>query len=417
MGPSGFFSLAGPLAAWVLNTSTAFIGVGGVPIPGTGQFYVGLSVRNPVAGAGLAELRLGVYTPAVPGTGTPASFVWDIAQDPVFNTPMGDKMIQFDAAGTTAVFVRSVNFSPPVVLFGVYVAQRSSITSVFNTPQPILGIRGLGNFADPALGTAQEPGTGIRKQMLFYVGSLAPTTTAAPVQGLWMDELRLNTVVNGQPPANYSGFAPRLLAVPSAPGLEVHSPTPIVGNDGDVEGLWFSEVDRATSTSSQWFADDLDPATPAVQVFPAPLNTWLNNGVILGGQFLVANTSANTAPTPPLTEAWGAWTVGDWEPCGSANPIDITVGGVPGSTALVFLSIGLGATPWPVPGVIGLVGLDNTVQFTGLTCPLNVNGVGAVTMPTPPIGPLCGTVLFTQSGVFELGTNNIVATNTARVRI
>jgi hypothetical protein len=38
-------------------------------------------------------------------------------------------------------------------------------------------------------------------------------------------------------------------------------------------------------------------------------------------------------------------------------------------------------------------------------------------MPTPPIGPLCGTVLFTQSGVFELGTNNIVATNTARVRI
>ena len=91
---------------------------------------------------------------------------------------------------------------------------------------------------------------------------------------------------------------------------------------------------------------------------------------------------------------------------------------MPNSTAFVFLSAGLGATPLPVPNVIGLVGLDSTFQFTGLLVTLNAHGLGAGTLATPPASsPFCGTTWYTQSVVVEAGTNNLVLTNTARVRI
>ena len=425
MRPSAVFDLNGPLAYMSASGSTQLIGISAVPVQGStsNQWLVGLTLRGPAAFApgigsnSLADLVIGIYTPQLPGSPTAGTFT--LTGDEVnLNTGSGDRSIQFDASGLNAVFERINRVSSPggslVVIFdGVFFTQRPSTSVPFPAAQRVTGIRGIGGSftASPGgTGAAADPAIGYvsGRLKLFYFGVIATSATTA-VQGILMDDLVLDPTFGP-----LSGFNPQLVALPSTPAFVLHSPTPVIGADGDVEGLWFAEANLATNNSDMWFADDLDPNTPAVRVFASQAGNpkWKNNGALVGGQFLASDEASGNHRQ--ITEAWGAWLVGDVERVGSPNPIDLTVGGVPSSPVFAFLSTSLASPPVPgPPGSFGQIGLGGPVATLGLFV-LDTWGRGSLSFATPTNPSLSGTRWPVQAVSFD-PTGAIVLTNTAHI--
>ncbi len=215
---------------------------------------------------------------------------------------------------------------------GPVLATRTRVTAPFGAPKRIQGF--TASFVDPALGF-------IGGQLhIFYVVS----TGNAP--GLYMTRLDEKT--------------PKLVGTPVRVGKTVltqglftgttHSPTPIVGADGDIEGLW--NADSVGNDSDMYFSEDLDPTTPHHLV--ANTSRWANNGGVAGGELHFAESGNYAAGT---LSAGVAWLLGDIEKPGGTVDITGAVAGAPTALTLVFLSDRT-AKPFAIPGFGGKFGLN-----------------------------------------------------------
>jgi hypothetical protein len=309
-----------------------------------------------------------------------------------------------------------------VVLVGINLVDRPSVGVPFSNPRRILNVRGIVvSAADPAIGYVND-GTGSRLK-LFWFGanyvSVAPPVVG-PLRGIWMDDL--NTATSATP---FAVGAPRLVAVESLPGRAINSPGLIAGPDGDVEGMLVWERDWNSAANPRdndmFFADDFDPATPNVVAMDTA-GTWSNNGTVLGHLLLAAE---NYAVFPPPTgvpnyqiarEGVATWLIGDVEPIGTSNPVDVRVGAPPGSLAWIFVSSSLLPVPVPAPaGVIGLIGLAGAAALTPGGLVVSADALADYSFTPPPNPVLAG--VWPIQGVAATPAGQLALTNTAKIRL
>jgi hypothetical protein len=217
--------------------------------------------------------------------------------------------------------------------------------------------------------------------------------------------------------------------VESRPGWAINSPAPIVGGDGDVEGMlvwernWQSTGTTAANNprdNDAFFADDFDWNTPDVQAMDTD-GTWSNNGTMLGNLILAAETYSvfpTPSPAPPIYqtahEGGSVWLLGDTEQIGSPDPLDIRVGAPNGSTAFVFLSASLLPVPFPAPPpATGLVGIASPAPVGVI--PVGPDAIADYSMNTPSSPALVG--VWPIQAVVATAGGQIPTTNTAKLQL
>jgi hypothetical protein len=194
-----------------------------------------------------------------------------------------------------------------------------------------------------------------------------------------------------------------------------HSPFPIHGVDGDVEGLLVCE--HITGSTSHWqWAGDLDPATPPIPMFTS--TAWDNNGCLAGGRiYMVRSLTGQTT----VIEYDVAALLGDDALC-AGDYGEITVigptrpqGSFP-DVCYVFAALSYTPAPVPLPPpVVGALGLGAPL-FTLGSCEIDpATGLGAVPFLMPSVAQ--GAVAL-QGLTINLSTGSAFAlTSTASFRL
>ena len=320
-----------------------------------------------------ATLVLGAYD-QVNGTFTPTQEAAALNS----GSPFG--LMLEPTLGRHAVFDRST---------GVFFATRAAPGMPFTTAAQVTGVPGT--YVDPAIGYVGG------KLKLFYV--LAGFANAIIMQDL--------DITNPQSPF-VSGPAVQV-AVASA-SSRVHSPTPITGPDGDVEGLWMAE--RISGDSDMYFKPTLDPLVP--QILAVDGTNWRNNGGVAGGHLLYSDSGKG------IYEVESAWLLGDEELPGGT--LDV-FGAVANTTGLaittVFLSTGVRAPlQLPPPLDKGALGLDLTVVVgIGGMSHSGPSQMGAMQIGVPNDPALKGVRAAIQGVSLVPQTVTYAFTNTAWVRV
>src|SRR5262249_26455917 len=116
------------------------------------------------------------------------------------------------------------------------------------------------------------------------------------------------------------------VARPTVSTASCHSPTPIMGPDGDVEGLWMAE--NVGGDSDMTFKAGLDPAVLPVKTVDG--TNWRNNGGVAGGRLLYRDTGVG------ISDIATAWLLGDVE--GLGGTLDV-FGAVANSTNLATTAL------------------------------------------------------------------------------
>lgn len=167
---------------------------------------------------------------------------------------------------------------------GVYFSHRTGPGTNFAAPVKVTGI--TGTYVDPA--------------PCWYGGKLqAVWTTSAAIM---MQELDITTLTAPKVTGTATTIANRI----GASGA-IHSPTPVNGPDGDIEGLFLAE----SLGTDLYFKAGLDPASPHILMVDTP--AWANNGGVTGGRFIYARSGAK--------DVEAAWMTGDVEPPGGTVDI------------------------------------------------------------------------------------------------
>jgi hypothetical protein len=207
--------------------------------------------------------------------------------------------------------------------------------------------------AGPALGYVDG------RLKLFY-GGVAQNAAGQTVRGILMDDLL--DVTSSPAVAGH----PALVAQPTDRGGQplwtCHSPSPITGADGDVEGMFLAEGDPDADISKMHFAADLDPDTPHVQTLDS--DSWLNAGGFAGATLLVAERS--TPATARVGQ--GAWLVGDEVAPGDVADVTMAAYSPPGQPpayTLVFSSHRWLPTPLSLPSTFGELAI---LPITAIGC-------------------------------------------------
>lgn len=411
----------GPTPSSLWNTSNPVIAAMGsgfltasaqrLPSDPAGQWTVCLTM------VGLKSAYGGIkYGGTVMGTWNPARATPFVPN--LFASPLNSGWVEYSfhvepGLGRYAIVER---YQPPGFKHGgVYLATRANDRVAFGKPVRVNNTVALHTFGDPSIGYVGG------KLQLFYNGSWFDSK-GRWVRGTLMDEIIIN---NPNASAPYCAGKPVLVAAPNprSGGTRwwVHSPTPVVGADGDVEGLWLAErPEPSTGVSNMYFADDLDPDTPHVLAMQSPTGGWVHNGAIAGGTFLAPETLAARVR---MMEAEGAWLVGDVEPladviAGGTRSLDITMGayfrGALGATAFVAWGTPL-ATPIRIPGMHGMLGINPLVFLGRKTVRPDQRATWSFNnLPNNPA--LKGTHAI-QGWSVQLATNVATLTNTAKIVI
>jgi len=301
--------------------------------------------------------------------------------------------------GRYAVFDRISLSAQPL---GVFFSHRASASQPFAAPVRVSGLQGTGLYAYPALGYV---GGRLR---LFYAALLGGQ------QGIYMSELDVS-----DPMTPKVAGTPELVVRPVAGGA-VHSPFPMVGPDGDVEGLMHGETAAGGADSDPYLSNDLDPATPQVRMIDSA--GWMAGGSFAGG-YLAAADDANSTPAGPwarTTDAEGAWLCGDVEPLGGT--LDVFGGATDlggGGQVLTFVVVDftLQAVPIPIPSIHGVYALGVNPLTLLPAMVHDQDGIGTLSLRVPNNTKLRGRRFPIQGLAFQPSTGAATFTNSAWLKI
>jgi hypothetical protein len=324
-------------------------GVHKLPSDASGQWTLTFTLRGlrGYGNPGYSGFVMARWTP-----GTTPSLVLTNHADAV-NGLFVDYNLELDPSGRFAAFDRFDTPANGLKFLGVFLASRQDDRSAFGAPVPVANVQGTNGFADPALGYVNG------KLKLFYAGK-ARNSANVEVEGILMDDLLGAGTSQPQAAGN-----PVLVAQPvdrgGQPSRSCHSPSPVTGGDGDVEGLFLAEGDSAAGISEIYFAADLDPDTP--HALTESSQTWLSSGGYGGGMALFTERANPQAPR----RIQGAWLVGDVVSVGGTADVTMSAYSPPGGSPAKAIVFGGRWLPRPVqrPGVIGVLGVTPIPLFAG----------------------------------------------------
>jgi len=335
-----------------------FVSDPGLP---AGVFHVTLTVsanpNNPQGGGG--DVWCGVYN-ATADTFTPSNDV------DAFNTTAYEFGLMYNGSGA---FSNGSTYAPATIAVWddgtlVRCTYRAALGQPWAPHQAISNAPG--GFIDPTLASVG----GVLH--LLYIGG------GSGGQTVWMD--RLN-ITQGNPPAMSLAQSPRMLvdaAAVQAAGFSgtPHSPTPVLGSDGNLQGLVFNANDPTGDSDTYWISA-VDGTGRVFRIDDSP--GWSNNGGVIGGKVFQANAQG-------IYHAFdfeSAFLTGDDErgTRGQANrqaAIDVHV--PPDPTGLPWAALllidGALIPGGPIPGpFLPLIQGDLAVQYTGV--------IPIFAMPTP----------------------------------
>ena len=296
------------------------------------------------------------------------------------NSTRDDLHLTIDPTGLWAIFERND---------GVYVASRAKTATKFAAPRKVSG---FGTLRDvhPSLG----PVSG--KMRCFYTDK-----TKILMQEIDLANAKLlgaAVIVSKALQTNAKPFAP----------------TPVVGADGDVEGLWLSEEVTAKDSDMLWAAD-LDPNTPPAMVIQR--KDWTNNGGVAGGFLSFAH---DILPRWHIMHSESAWMLGDVEKIGGTA--DLTIAGVNFSmptplVSAIFFSLAL-KPGIKIAGIGGKLGLDlATLGVLGTVTHKDLWGVTNFSFRIPNVTGLKGLKLALQSLVINTVKSSLTFSSTATLSI
>jgi hypothetical protein len=285
---------------------------------------------------------------------------------------------------------------------GVYFSRRATATTAFPTPVKVGGV--IGTYVDPALAKWQG------KDMLLWVEAYSSG-------GLNLSRIRMQELDIQFPTSVALKGTPITVAditQTHATEIKVHSPTPIMGRDGRVHGLWMSE-EVGGSDSDQFFKADLRVTKGHEQVKIFDNTAWYNNGAVPGGRIFAANSGATGGFYNGLHQADVAWMVGDELDIGTSGEF---IGGLwetnTGPNVTIVFPGGV-----TVPGFKGKFGLDlTTLLVFGSMAHTDASQRATMPIGIPNDPGLKGKSFNLQGLSIDPGAPNVqVFTNTAWLNI
>ncbi|MBI5852680.1 MAG: hypothetical protein HZB39_16835 [Planctomycetes bacterium] len=206
---------------------------------------------------------------------------------------------------------------------------------------------------------------------------------------------------------------PSVVIVNAAVGGMANSPTPVVDSTGELIGLSHHEV--VASDNDHYNSMDLDPLTPAILFLDT--TTWINNGGFIGGSFF----DAEYTPSPyHVLRVDSYWCTGGRAPVGGTMEIRaFTPPTNSGNIYITYLLVGASflATPIPVPGVNGNLGLGSIIVGFQLPQHDNRNGEAMIALGVPLDPTLSGLALPLQGVTVDVIASTISFGNTAALTI
>jgi hypothetical protein len=299
----------------------------------------------------------------------------------VFNTTGSEFALNWGRDGLYAVADRPT---------GVFQATTATAGGVLTGATAIPGIGAT--YVDPC------PGTIGGTRVLFYdnpAGGLAYRTHDVTMSML-------------------TGTAVLVTGTPTG-GNIAHSPWPMVGGDGDVEGLIGAQADSTFSFSDWNWQGDLNPTTAPITQ-QATAADFENNGCEAGGRvYMPQNSSAGYRVLESnvvgllgdsVKTTGGTLDLTAFSPTKSVGTPDITV---------MAIGVSFLATPLTIPGIGNTFGLDAAagIVILGFATHSNTTGRGTLTFPTPPLA--AGTI--PVQGVTVIGGGAAHLTSTTVISI
>lgn len=237
---------------------------------------------------------------------------------------------------------------------GVYFSRRANFTQAFPKPVKVGGI--TASYVDPAVALYQG-----KLKLLWvesYTNSLNLQRTRIVMQDL-VDNFPTSVAVTG----NAVIVADVTLQSTTA-AVSVHSPTPVVDNQGALCGLMCSE--RVGNDSDQFFKGDLAMGAGHEQQRYYDGSAWTNNGACHTGTLYYADSEATASPFYGDLKQHGL--------CWLAIP-DVAVGGSGNMVmAVEDLNAGVNITVLflsdkvipavAIPGINGKLGINPAVLIT-----------------------------------------------------
>ncbi|MCA8956137.1 MAG: hypothetical protein KDC87_08685 [Planctomycetes bacterium] len=271
---------------------------------------------------------------------------------------------------------------------GPMVATRSSQGGAFGTPIPVVAESG------PALPAWVDPAPTYLDGQLVLVYADGKAIVYRP--------LMLEYASTGALDYAYLQGQPRVLWSPSSG--KAHSPNPIVDGSGAMRGLLCAHA--VGSDSDMVFLAGTTPAGDAVVV--SDENGWQNNGTLLGGSLLYADSQGGYQA---MRRVEIAWLLGSEVAPGSTSTISLGAPANPNTRGLIYLGLGT-TTPLSIPGVRGALGLAAPMlPLLALGC--DPDGLAHWSWNVPKDPTYRGLRFAIQGATFDNSTAPMVLTNTA----
>lgn len=385
-GSTPGFSLAPKASFMIINSVTSVPGqdirsVHHVQLPGDvpGTWTTALSVgslENWFGGDGKSSgLVLGLFDP---GKGT---FVVN-QEAKALNSSADESNFYLDAKGLWAIF-RSGN--------SIMLASRAKVGTAFGKP---VAVTGFGALQDPSPSLARVGG----QDVCFYSDGTSILSAPIDLKNAKVDLTKAT-----------------LVSHVVQKGARPFAPTPLIGADGDCEGVLFSEEVSITDSDLVW-AGDLDPTTPALLFMQRP--DYTNNASPAGGYISWAHRDLPKLPWH-LMHSEAAWLLGDIEAPGGL--MDITLAAVTPAPSQVASFVFGSTNLWqavPVSGFGGTLGINPlTMVLLGFALHTDQGGLTQLSITVPNQPALKGVVVQIQAVAVNSTNKSFTLGSTSHLQI
>jgi len=319
----------------------------------------------------------------VMGTFDPGKGTFTVDQEAkALNSSAEESDLYLHPSGTWAIFRRG----PAIML-----ASRAKTGTPFGKP---VTVTGFGKLTNPSPSLARLGG----KDVCLY--SDGKSILMAPI------DLKK---------ASVDLTKTQVVSQPVQKGARPFAPTPLMGADGDCEGIFFSEELSAADSDLVWAAD-LDPLTPALVFMQRP--DYTNHASPAGGYISWAHKNPPKLPWHVM-HSETAWLLGDVEAPGGL--VDITLAAVtPKASQVVSFVFGSARLikALPLPGFGGTLGIDpTTLVLLGFALHRDESGMTQLSITVPNRLSLKGVRVQIQAVALDTVRRSLTMTNTSRIQI